>query len=325
MMDYLSEQVLLSRNDMEQLKTMLADNQRALQTITSVTKDKPSVLQLPLCKNEEHEDFAAKLHVDASVTQEALAVLGPEPENPFRQPLAKYPGLIRPKFSVSVPPHDVVHHKRTTGPPVFSRPRRPAPTRLSAAKAEFEDMLQMDTIRQSESSWVAPLHVVPKAATGNRCPCEILGHLVDSNGIYPLPSMAAAIRDFPAPSSKRQLQRLLDMVNFYRRSLPHCADTILPPTSLPTGPKGSSKLSADALTVFDKAKADLADATLLTNFSPGAPISLMVDASNVAVGAVLQQHIASHTQPLPFFPGNYHLPRRAITHLDGSSLLCFSP
>nr|VZI44880.1 unnamed protein product [Spirometra erinaceieuropaei] len=66
-----------------------------------------------------------------------LAVLDPEPENTFRQLLDKYPGLTRPNFSVSIPPHDVVHHIRTTGPPVFSRPRRLAPTGLAAAKAEF--------------------------------------------------------------------------------------------------------------------------------------------------------------------------------------------
>ncbi|BHF64674.1 hypothetical protein SprV_0200768000 [Sparganum proliferum] len=35
--------------------------------------------------------------------------------------------------------------------------------------------------------------------------------------------------------------------------------------------------------------------------SPDAPITLMVDASNAAVGAALQQHLAGHIQPLAFF------------------------
>ncbi|BHF73996.1 hypothetical protein SprV_0401708000 [Sparganum proliferum] len=90
------------------------------------------------------------------------------------------------------------------------------------------------------------------------------------------------------------------MVNFYRRFLPHSADTILPLTSLLSGSKGPYEMSAEALAAFDKVKAALADATLLTHFSPDTPISLMVDASNVAVGAVLQQHLTGHTQPLPF-------------------------
>ncbi|BHF59625.1 hypothetical protein SprV_0100258600 [Sparganum proliferum] len=51
-----------------------------------------------------------------------LVVLDPEPENPFRQLLAKYPGLTHSNFNVSIPSHDVVQNIRTTGPPVFSRP-----------------------------------------------------------------------------------------------------------------------------------------------------------------------------------------------------------
>ncbi|BHF60511.1 hypothetical protein SprV_0100347600 [Sparganum proliferum] len=100
-----------------------------------------------------------------------LAVLDPEPENPFRQLLAKYPALTRPNFSSFIPPHDFVHHIRTTGPHVFSRPRRLAHARLAAAKAEFEHMLQMSIIPQSESPWASPLHMVPNAATGDWRPC----------------------------------------------------------------------------------------------------------------------------------------------------------
>ncbi|BHF59079.1 hypothetical protein SprV_0100203400 [Sparganum proliferum] len=40
---------------------------------------------------------------------------------------------------------------------------------------------------------------------------EFLGHLVDCNGIHPLPSKVSVIREFPPPSSKRQLQRFLDI------------------------------------------------------------------------------------------------------------------
>nr|VZI41582.1 unnamed protein product [Spirometra erinaceieuropaei] len=130
---------------------------------------------------------------------------------------------------------------------------------------------------------------------------EFLGHLIHSNGIRPLPSKVAAIRDFPPPTSKRQLQRFLGMVNFYRRFLPNCADTILPLTNLPSGPKRTFEPTPAALTSFEQVKDLLADATLLTHFHADAPISLMVDASNVAVGAVLQQSLPDSTVPLAFF------------------------
>nr|VZI40011.1 unnamed protein product [Spirometra erinaceieuropaei] len=81
------------------------------------------------------------------------------------------------------------------------------------------------------------------------------------------------------------------MVNFYRRFLPKCADLMLPLTNMLSGPKGPLELTGEALTAFERIKNSLADATLLTHPAPEAQLSLMVDASNVAVGAVLQQHL----------------------------------
>nr|VZI04089.1 unnamed protein product [Spirometra erinaceieuropaei] len=65
--------------------------------------------------------------------------------------------------------------------------------------------------------------------------------------------------------------------------------------------KGPLELTGEALTAFERIKNSLADATLLTHPAPEAQLSLMVDASTVAVGAVLQQRIAGSTQPLAFF------------------------
>nr|VZI39161.1 unnamed protein product [Spirometra erinaceieuropaei] len=105
---------------------------------------------------------------------------------------------------------------------------------------------------------------------------------VDSESLRPLPSKVEAVRNFPPPTSKRQLQRFLGMVSFYRRFLPNCADLMLSLTNMLSGAKGPLELTGEALTAFDRMENSLADATLLTHPAPEAQLSLMVDASTVA-------------------------------------------
>ncbi|BHF69358.1 hypothetical protein SprV_0301240200 [Sparganum proliferum] len=125
---------------------------------------------------------------------------------------------------------------------------------------------------------------------------------LDKFGVVINPSRCVlAIRDFPPPTSKRQLQRSLGMVDFYRRLLPNCADLMLPLTNMLSGPKDPVQLTGEALTTFEKIKSSLADATLFTPPAPEAQLSLMVDASTVAVGAVLPRHLAGWTRPLALF------------------------
>nr|VZI14119.1 unnamed protein product [Spirometra erinaceieuropaei] len=100
-----------------------------------------------------------------------LSVLDTDIASPFRELLLRHLNIINPQFRSGEVQHDLVHHISTSGPPVFARPRRLAPERFQAAKAEFEHMLQLGIIRPSESPWASPLHMLPKAASGNWRPC----------------------------------------------------------------------------------------------------------------------------------------------------------
>nr|VZI49644.1 unnamed protein product [Spirometra erinaceieuropaei] len=75
---------------------------------------------------------------------------------------------------------------------------------------------------------------------------------------------------------------------------------MLPLTNVLSRLRGLLELSGEALTTFERIKASLADATMLTHPALEASPSLVVEASTVAVGTVLQQHIVGLTRPLAF-------------------------
>ena len=96
----------------------------------------------------------------------------PNPDSPYQLLLSKFPEFSRPCTYNDTPvKHTVTHHIRTNGPPDFRRRRRLAPDRLAIAKAEFEHMLHLGIVRQSESRWSSPLHMVPKPPPGDWRPC----------------------------------------------------------------------------------------------------------------------------------------------------------
>ena len=126
-------------------------------------------------------------------------------------------------------------------------------------------------------------------------------HEILENGIRPLEAHVHAICNFPPPTTKWQVQHFLGMVNFYWWFIPNCASVVMPLTILMTGPRGPRELLPDALQAFSKIKSLLTNATLLAHPVHGTKLSLMVDASKTAVGAVLHQEVQDCWQPLAFF------------------------
>ena len=130
---------------------------------------------------------------------------------------------------------------------------------------------------------------------------NFLGHHIDRHGISPLLDKVKAINNFPQPQTQRQLRRFIGLMNFYHHFLPHCAELMQPLHSLLKG-KSQSLTWTDAATASFRATKDaLAKASLLTYPTPNAPTCLMTDASDMAVGAVLQQNIDGTWKPISFF------------------------
>ena len=99
--------------------------------------------------------------------------------------------------------------------------------------------------------------------------------------------------NFPLPRSQRKLRELLGLINYYHRFIPHCAQVLHPLHALLSHTQTDTELQwLDAsLAAFEQAKAALADATLLSHPKPNTVVTIMSDASDFAVGAVLQQFV----------------------------------
>ena len=130
---------------------------------------------------------------------------------------------------------------------------------------------------------------------------DFLGHIIDCHGITPLPDKVQAIHDFPQPNSQRQLRQFIGLVNFYHRFIPQCAYLMKPLHSLLKGKTHKVTWTDHALSAFNKTKETLANVSLLAYPKPDAPNCIMTDASDTAVGAVLQQKVNDVWQPISFF------------------------
>lgn len=133
---------------------------------------------------------------------------------------------------------------------------------------------------------------------------KFLGYHISELGTKPLEDKVQAIRQFPVPQTVKLLRRFLGMVNFYRRFLPNAAQIQAPLNALLAGSVKAShpvNLSGDTLKAFEDCKDSLCKATLLSHPDAQAKLGVVTDASDVAIGAVLQQFKNGTWQPLAFF------------------------
>ena len=103
-----------------------------------------------------------------------------------------------------------------------------------------------------------------------------LGHVVNAEGIRPMPTRVTAIQDFPRPTviKIKELQAFLGVINFYHRFVPAAAQLLHPLYIALVGcPTRTSpvKWSTPMDRAFHNAKTALASATLLVHPRQDAP------------------------------------------------------
>jgi cleavage and polyadenylation specificity factor subunit 1 len=129
------------------------------------------------------------------------------------------------------------------------------------------------------------------------------------------------------PTTVKELQIFLGLINFYRRFLPEAAKMLLPLTDALKGGKSASERlnwSETMETAFQSAKTALKNATWLAHPHPRARLALHVDASASHVGAALQQQQPGEKewQPLGFFSKKLEASQVRWSAFDRELLAC---
>ena len=149
---------------------------------------------------------------------------------------------------------------------------------------------------------------------------EYLGYLVSENGIKPLPGRVETILNFGKPSTIADLRRFLGAVNFYRKSLQNAAEIQAPLHEYLIGARKRDKRKIEwnprADVSFEKCKQQIANAALLRHPIENAPLAIKSDASDTAMGAVLEQWNNDVWEPLGFFSKKFSDTQRRYSTYD---------
>lgn len=127
---------------------------------------------------------------------------------------------------------------------------------------------------------------------------EYLGHMVSAEGVSVEEQKVKAITNWETPKSKTDVQAFLGLVNYYRRFIKNCSGISKPLTVL-CG-KNPFQWGREQNLAFQNLKSAITNTPVLRHFDPNLPIRVTTDASQYALGAVLEQVENSTARPVAF-------------------------
>eukprot|EP00042_Codosiga_hollandica_P015644 m.37855 g.37855 ORF g.37855 m.37855 type:complete len:355 (-) comp45130_c0_seq7:244-1308(-) len=129
--------------------------------------------------------------------------------------------------------------------------------------------------------------------------CEYLGHLVSRDGVAPSPGKVEALLSVEPPSDLSSLRAFLGLVGYYRRFVPNFAALAAPLFGL-LKKDVAFVMGPQQIAACEALKAAVAQGNVLAIPDVSKPFKLYTDASDLAVGAVLEQDYDDGPRPVVF-------------------------
>ena len=132
-----------------------------------------------------------------------------------------------------------------------------------------------------------------------------LGYVINAHGYKPPQDRVKAILEYSKPEIVSELRRFLGMINYNRRCIPGLAKLQAPLTEYLKSSKKNDKTKINwnptARKAFVDCRESIAAVTATAFTSPSAPLALTTDASDIPVGASLEQLEGNQWKPIGFF------------------------
>ena len=139
--------------------------------------------------------------------------------------------------------------------------------------------------------------------TFNKSKCEfstrrlkILGSVIENGTLKPDPERMKPLRDIPPPSNMKSLKRILGFFSYYSQWIKQFSDKIRPLSQTNSFP-----ITQQALQAFLNLKKEIEE-SVVTAINETIPFEVETDASDVALGATLNQG----GRPVAFFSRTLH-------------------
>ena len=128
---------------------------------------------------------------------------------------------------------------------------------------------------------------------------EYLGFEISANGIHTSPEKVKAVQEWPTPTSVRDVRSFLGLASYYRKFIRGFSEIARPLTDLT---KKSVKWCWNDKTeyAFNRLKTALVTAPVLQIPNVDKQFVLTTDASDTAVGAILEQDLGNGLKPVAF-------------------------